>query len=723
MNARLASAEFSPTEAPAAALSKRRGLLAARVAMAALMILVLGIVLLSIPVRLARLQTLCASDPCTSGHFLGQFGQLGPEGAQTLASRGISLDRYAEIVVALDLARPVVAYALVILLVGRKTVEWVALAVALDLLSDGVGNALDVVATAWPSWERVAIARHSFVTTVLVALFLYLLPDGRFVPRWTRWLAVASVVWYLPGVIAPHSVLDPDRWSPLSSVTSQLVFLGTGLGAQLYRYRRVSDTTQRQQMKWIVYGLALTFVILAAVNILAAVLPALDRPGSLASLAVRAVVTGALLIASLSLPIAILRYRLFDIDILVNRTLVYGALTACVVIAYFVVVAVPGALLNARGNPALTLLGTASVAVFFQPLRARLQRVVNRAMYGERDDPYAVLSRLGQRLEATLAPDAVLDTVVETVRDALKLPYAAITLRKDDTLIVAATAGTPTEAALRLPLLYQHEEVGELSVAPRARGEPFGPTDRRLLDDLARQAGIAAHAVRLTADLRHSRERLVTAREEERRRLRRDLHDGLGPRLGAQMLKIGAARQLLARDATATDALLAELESDVGAALADIRRLVYNLRPPTLDELGLAAAIRESAAQYRIGNATGTEPDRGGLRIAVDISDPLPPLSAAVEVAAYRIVQEALTNVVRHANARRCTIRLAVDDATRTLAVTITDDGVGLPAAHRAGVGLSSMRERATELGGAFAVGSAPTGDTCVSARLPLPPI
>ncbi|MCA1670468.1 MAG: hypothetical protein LC793_24425, partial [Thermomicrobia bacterium] len=281
MNARLASAELSPPEAPAAVLSQRRGLLAARVAMAALMIVVLWIVLLSIPLRIAQLRTLCASDPCAVGPFLGQSGQLGPEGARTLASHGISLDRYAAIVVALDLARPVVAYALVILLVGRKTVEWVALAVALDLLSDGVGNALDTLAATWPRLERIAIARHSFVTTVLVALFLYLLPDGRFVPRWTRWLAVAAVVWYLPGVIAPHSVLDPGRWSPLSPVTSQLVFLGTGLGAQLYRYRRVSDTTQRQQMKLIVYGLALTVAILAAVSTLAAIFPALDAPGSL----------------------------------------------------------------------------------------------------------------------------------------------------------------------------------------------------------------------------------------------------------------------------------------------------------------------------------------------------------------------------------------------------------------------------------------------------------
>jgi len=721
VNARLASAECSPTEAPAAVLSQRRGLLAARVAMAALMILVLGIILLSVPVRFARLQTLCASDPCTVGPFLGQSGQLGPEGARTLASRGIPLDRYAQIVVALDLARPIVAYALVILLVGRKTVEWVALAVALNLLSDGVGNALDTLAATWPRLERVAIARHSFVTTVLVALFLYLLPDGRFVPRWTRWLAVVAVIWYLPGVIVPHSVLDPDRWSPLSSVISQLVFLGTGLGAQLYRNRRVSDTTQRQQMKLIVYGLALTFALLAAVHTLTAIFPALDAPGSLAAIAIRAVVTGALLIASLSLPVAILRYRLFDIDILINRTLVYGALTACVVGAYVVVVAVPGALLNARGNPALALLGTASVAVLFQPLRERLQRGVNRLMYGERDDPYAVLSRLGQRLEATLAPDAVLATIVQTIREALKLPHAAIALNEDGALVVAASSGAPTATTLRLPLTYQRETVGELSVAARSRGEAFSPTDRRLLEDLARQAGIAAYAVRLTADLRRSRERLVTAREEERRRLRRDLHDGLGPQLGEQMLNVGAARHLLAADPAAAAALLDRMETDLQAALTDIRRLVYDLRPPTLDELGLVGAIEEGAVPFRTPGGTPRD-GTTGLQIVIDAPGRLPTLPAAVEVAAYRIVQEALTNVARHANARACTIVIAVDDATRTLVVSVTDDGIGIPAARRAGVGLTSMRERATELGGNFAVEALPAGGTCVTARLPLPP-
>src|SRR5262249_41935305 len=194
----------------------------------------------------------------------------------------------------------------------------------------------------------------------------------------------------------------------------------------------------------------------------------------------------------------------------------------------------------------------------------------------------------------------------------------------------------------------------------------------------------AAHTVQLSADLKRSRERLVTAREEERRRLRRDLHDGLGPALAAQTLKVGAARALYGRDPAAADRLLGELERDIAAALADIRRLVYNLRPPALDELGLCAAIRECAAQYHANGAST-------LRIRWGAPEHLPSLPAAVEGAAYRIAQEALANVVRHSDAHACRIRLALGEL---LELEIADDGVGLPDRRRLGVGLTSMRER-----------------------------
>jgi signal transduction histidine kinase len=406
--------------------------------------------------------------------------------------------------------------------------------------------------------------------------------------------------------------------------------------------------------------------------------------------------------------IAIVRYHLYDIDVVINRTLVYGSLSACVIGIYVLAVVALGALFQAQGNFAISLLATGLAAVLFQPLRMRLQRGVNRLMYGERDDPYAVLSRLGQRLEAALAPDAALNTVVQTVAQALKLPYAEISLKQGDGFVTAASYGEPADERVTLPLTYGAELVGRLNLAPRAPGEEFSSSDRRLLEDLARQAGVAAHAARLTADLQRSRERLVTAREEERRRLRRDLHDGLGPQLAAQTLKVGSARSLYGRDPAAADALLSELETNMEAAISDIRRLVYNLRPPALDELGLDGAIRESAAQY----ATK------GLKISVDTPQTLPSLPAAVEVAAYRIVQEALTNVVRHAAASECVIRLGLDSE---LELEITDDGIGLPEDRGAGIGLSSMRERAVELSGTCVVEPSLPEGTRVLARLPLP--
>jgi signal transduction histidine kinase len=300
----------------------------------------------------------------------------------------------------------------------------------------------------------------------------------------------------------------------------------------------------------------------------------------------------------------------------------------------------------------------------------------------------------------------VLPTIVETVAQALKLPYAAIALRQNGGFRIATAVGAPAGTLLRLPLIYQGDTVGELVLGPRLGDDTFSASDRRLLDDLAREAGAAASAVRLTADLQRSRERLVTAREEERRRLRRDLHDGLGPALASVTLMADAARNLLALDPDASADLLLKLKVETRAATAEIRRVVYALRPPALDELGLVSALREQAAQY----------GHGGVHMVVEAPEPFPPLPAAVEVATYRIAQEAMTNVLRHARARTCVVRLAIDEGVR---LEIADDGRGLDGA-RTGMGLTSMRERAEELGGWCVVKSLPEGGTCVQAQVPL---
>jgi signal transduction histidine kinase len=410
--------------------------------------------------------------------------------------------------------------------------------------------------------------------------------------------------------------------------------------------------------------------------------------------------------------VAILRYHLYNIDLFINRTLVYGALSACVVLIYVLAVVGLGALFQARGALGVSLLATGLVAVLFAPLRDQLQRAVNRLMHGERDEPYAVVSRLGERLAATLSPDAVLPTITETVREALKLPYAAIALSRDgnDFEVAASSGEEPPADPLVLPLSYGGESVGDLLLAPRAPGESFSAADRRLLDGLARHAGVAVHGVRVMANLQRSRERLVLAREEERRRLRRDLHDELAPTLAALGLSAATVGELIPTDPKEAAFANEKLRAAIRATVGDIRRLVYDLRPPALDDLGLVEAIGERASRYGAGDE--------GFRATVETPDELPPLPAAVEVAAYRIVQEALMNVSRHARASACTVRLACTDG-RALTVEVTDNGVGLPDRPEHGVGLSSMRERAAELGGVCEIVRSWPSGTRVFARLP----
>jgi signal transduction histidine kinase len=297
---------------------------------------------------------------------------------------------------------------------------------------------------------------------------------------------------------------------------------------------------------------------------------------------------------------------------------------------------------------------------------------------------------------------------VETIAQTLKLPYAAILLRdaNSNTLQTAAIAGSPTRQPLTLTLTYQHQLIGELHVAPRSPGEAFTSAERRLLEDIASQTGVAVHNVRLTGDLQRSREQIVSAREEERLRLRRDLHDGLGPKLAGQTLKLEAAMDALDSETETARALLKESMSESQSLITEIRRLVYGLRPPALDQLGLLYAIREQAAGYQIN----------GLQVTVSAPEALPNLPAAVEVAAYRIIQEALTNVSRHAQAGKCTVSLAIKN---DLEIVVIDNGKGFLPGQRAGVGLSSMRERAEEIGGTCTVESTGNG-TRIFARLPI---
>jgi len=409
----------------------------------------------------------------------------------------------------------------------------------------------------------------------------------------------------------------------------------------------------------------------------------------------------------LGLAAGILRHRLFDIEVAVNRTLVYGGLTVMVIVLYAGAVSVLGRVLGETQGYAASLLATGVVAVAALPVRDLLQRAINRLMFGDRDEPWRAITRLGQRLEWSADPQAVFPLIVRTVGEALRLPYVALEIGPSDGGRIVAAYGGATTVGLELPLVHGGEPMGRLLLAPRPGESGFGSDDMRLLEDLARQAGAAAHALDLTRDLQHSRERLVTAREEERRRLRRDLHDGLGPALAGMAMRAEAAAELTHRDADAASEMLEGLRIEARTALADIRRLVYELRPPALDELGLVGAVRQAADRY----------GDGAPSVEVIAPAAMPPLPAAVEVAAYRIAVEAVANAVLHSGAQHCEVRFVSGDG---LTVEIVDDGVGLPDEPRAGVGLTSMRERAAELGGAIEIDAALGGGTRVHAWLPL---
>lgn len=564
---------------------------------------------------------------------------------------------------------------------------------------------------AWaPAWLYV-------VGTGSVLLALLLFPDGRLPsPRWRilLWLLVAGVVGeavlqaFLPGPLQVGVPIQNPFGLPLLAEASGLVdvlnvgvVLG-GLGAVAALLLRLHGAVgvERQQLKWVVWvgaaatGAFLLYLLLEPWPEIARVMSGINFVG--------------FGLVALAAGVAILRHRLFDIDLLINRTIVYTALTAIVIALYVLVVGSLGVLFQARTNLAISLAATGVVAVLFQPLRERLQGAVNRLVFGERDDPYGVLSRLGAGLEGTLAPQAVLPTIVRTVAEALRLSYVAIVLGEEGDARPTAAFGHRVADPLPVPLVYQGKTLGHLLASPRVPGEGFSPSERRLLIDLARQAGVAVSAVRLTEDLQRSRRRLVTAREEERRRLRRDLHDGVGPALAAVALKVETARNRLAAHAPEGE-LLDDLSGRMQEIVATLRHLVYELRPPILDDLGLAAAIGEAAARCR----------EGGLVVTIDTPGELPSLPAAVDLAAYRIVQEALTNVIRHAQAQNCRVRLWLDGA---LCLEVCDDGRGLPERPEGGIGLASMRERAEELGGTFLMEPANPHGTRVLVRLPESP-
>ena len=591
--------------------------------------------------------------------------------------------------------------------VVRRVLLAIGLAHALCSLAGSYAEVGLAAAPSWPAAEWalwVALWLWSPAYVAVPVVLPLLLPDGRPVWRWSGWLAgtavVTTAVWW---AVTPYHLQDIpvlghvnpvgiDAAASPVAVTGVAVLVlsaaAVAVASMVVRWRRAQGV-ERDQLRWVLVGVLATIAVGAG----AFVLPAWSTE-LLPALAVLPLPAACL--------VALLRHRLWDVDVVLSRSLTYGLLSAGIVAAYVASVALLGAVLGSTaGAP---VLATTVVALLVLPLHTRLQKVVNRLVHGEGEDPWTALARLGDRLEAATGPaevaDRVLPDLVAQVSRALRVPYAAVRLADGST----TEHGEAPAEVVTTPLVYGGVEVGRLVVT----GTELPRGERRLLEHLARQAAVAVHSVLLARAAQAARAGTATAREEERRRLRRDLHDGLGPALAAVALTAETARDLVPQDPAAAVALLDRLVPRLNEAVRDVRALVHDLRPPTLDELGLAGSVRELATRF----ATPTR------SVSVDAGE-LEVLPAAVDLAAYRIVSECLANAAKHSSAS--SVRLALRRSPSCLQVEVRDDGVGLASGAVPGVGLRSMRERAEELGGSCTIASGEGGTgTTVVATLPL---
>ncbi len=549
-------------------------------------------------------------------------------------------------------------------------------------------------------------------------------PDGQLAgPRWRglpRALVAVLIVSALGVVTAsdanlsgltgwqnPVALPAASQWLSgllsLGSTLAGVVCAGWAVSGLWHRWRR-GGLLERQQL-----------VLLAA----ATCLPVLAAPVVLA--------TGDgwwFSVAAVPLPIAVgfavLARGLYDLRTAVSRTLVWVTLSGLVAGLYALVLVGVGGRFDATDERWLPWLAAAVVAVTFAPLRDLLQRTVNRVVFGRWDEPYDVLASLGQRLEATADVDRLLADVVSEL-EGLGLSDVLVTDAEHRVVAGRTAADESAASRQRLPLSAYGSVSGELSFQAPPAG--LRPRDLQLLENLAGHLGGVLHARELTADLRDALERAVMAREEERRRLRRDLHDGLGPSLAGHRLRLDLIAATMGRDCPAAKDV-DQLRIELAATVLEVRQVVEGLRPPALDELGLAGALTQMTSRLAAGSSVVVD-------VAVDDVERLP---AAVEVAAFRIVSEAVTNTVRHSDADVCRVRVEV--AGDQLLIRVRDNGSGIAKRQVGGTtpeggaadtrstadgnGLATMDERAHELGGKLTV---LTGEgTTVVAELPLGP-
>jgi signal transduction histidine kinase len=592
---------------------------------------------------------------------------------------------------------------------------------------------------------------------VLVGLLVLLLvfPDGRLPsPRW-RWLlyaliaigligVVLAVINPTPGVLGVTNVPTLGVQLPISvlalrgeagvitAASDAISFLFVGLGAcvilSIFLRLRGADADRRHQIKWVAFGAAITLTTILVLNLIP-----IGNNGEPPPLYF-AIAGPILIFSGLAVPgaigVAVLKYRLYDIDVIISRALVYGALALFITAVYIAVAVGIGTLVGSGGQPNLwlSIIATIIVAVGFQPVRERIQRLANRLVYGKRATPYEVLTAFSEQVADTYAAEDVLPRMAQVLQSGTGSASATVWLRGAGGLRAAATfpqADTVIErlalsdgvlphvpgatAVVRVEL--QGHLLGALSVVKR-KGEALTVTESKLIDDLAHQAGLVLRNVGLAAELqdrldelRASRQRLVQAQDEERRRLERNLHDGAQQYLVAIKVKLGLAQMQATRSPDDAIRTVTQLKSDADEALETLRDLARGIYPPLLADKGLVVALQSQARKVSV--PVSVEAD-GVERYPQD-----------VEATVYFCVLEAMQNVQKYASASQVIIRLHADG--ETLSFEVRDDGAGFDSARvKRGAGLINMADRVDALEGSVHVTSSPGAGTCINGELPL---
>ena len=587
------------------------------------------------------------------------------------------------------------------------------------------GPLLAVQWLAWPeNWGW--ILTFGSLLTLLPLLF----PDGRLPSRrwrplawlasgWIAFLAVAFAI--VPGLFGNPPVENPAGVGPGGSFANLLTSLALFVAAAtcvlcvcslFFRYRR-ADGVERQQVKWFGLGAAFTLACLLA-GWAASGLGAWVVSDVLSAIGVLGVPVGA--------AIAILRFRLFDIDVVISKTIVYGSLAAFIAVVYVGLVAGVGQLAGSIGTPALSAIAAAIVALAFQPARRRLQRLANRLVYGQRATPYEVLSDFSGRLANAYSTDDILPRMAQIVAAGTGAARAEVWLRvgaelrsvarwPQDSAAFPSPVPTPSgdlpefgEGDAAFPVVHQGDMLGAIVVQAPA-GDPITTDKAKLIANLAAQAALVLRNVRLLEDIRASRQRIVTAQDAAARRLERNIHDGAQQQLVALAIKTGLADSLVGHDDAEAHQMLSQIQAEIKEALSDLRDLARGIYPPLLADLGLVAALQAQARKSALS--------------AVVEGDGLGRYPQEAETAVYFCALEALQNVAKYARASRATVRLSASNGA--LAFSVEDDGVGFdPNAKGHGSGIQGMSDRLAALGGELRVTSTPGAGTIVNGSVPV---